>query len=91
MNRKEYLENCRKHAKEYFIQVNQNKKIVEKVLVGLFKNKKKYGEFYCPCRVVTGNKKKDKLITCPCVYHMGEIQLKEKCLCELFVKNIKKE
>ena len=43
------------------------------------------GELYCPCRVVTGNKEKDKEIICPCIFHRGEIELQKHCLCNLFI------
>lgn len=86
ISKKTYLENCHKHAQDFFISLNPDKKAVEGVLTALFRNNKQYGEFYCPCRVVTGDKKKDKLNICPCVYHMGEIELRGKCLCDLYIK-----
>ena len=74
------------YAKRAGIKLNPDKKPVEMTIKGLLKNKKEKGEIYCPCRVVTGNKEKDKEIICPCVFHRGEIELKDKCLCHLFVK-----
>ena len=75
-----------KYAKKSGIKLNPNKKELEHVIKGLLLKKKKYGEIYCPCRIVTGNKEKDKEIICPCVFHRGEIELKGKCLCHLFVR-----
>jgi len=48
--------------------------------------KKEKGKNYCPCRIVTGNKNRDKEIICPCVFHRGEIELHEHRHCNLFVK-----
>ncbi len=86
MNKQELLKQMEKHAKKFFIKLNPDKNHVDKILDGLLKNKKEKGEIYCPCRVVLGDKKRDKLIICPCVYHMGEIELQGHCLCNLFVK-----
>lgn len=86
MKKQELLKKSEKHAKEYFIKLNPDKKHVSKILDALLKNKKEHGEIYCPCRAITGDKKRDKLIICPCVYHMGEIELKGECLCKLFKK-----
>jgi len=50
----------------------------------LKKNGDKYGERYCPCRVITGNFEEDKVIICPCIYHKQEIKDWGHCLCRLF-------
>ena len=82
-------EELRKDAEEYArkaeIKLNPDKKIVETVIKGLFKNKQVHGEVYCPCRVVTGDKEKDKEIICPCVFDKREIELDGHCKCFLFV------
>lgn len=80
------LKKLEQHAKEHGFKLNPNKKIVNGVIKGLLKNKKKYGEIYCPCRVPTGNKQKDKEIICPCVFYEQEIKSQGYCLCRLFVK-----
>lgn len=74
------------HAKKAGIKLNPDSKKVDEVIKGLLAKKAKYGEIYCPCRLVSGNKEKDKEIICPCVYHRGEIELQGHCLCYLFVK-----
>lgn len=83
------IENLRKQMKEYAdkvgIKLNPDKKQVDWVLDALLKRKTKFGEIYCPCRVVTGNKEQDKEIICPCVFHRGEIELQGHCKCNLFV------
>lgn len=87
MNEQEKLtKKSDEHAKKVGIKLNPNKKELDQVIKGLLLKKKKHGKIYCPCRIVTGDKEKDKEIICPCVFHRGEIELKGKCLCQLFVK-----
>lgn len=76
----------KKHAEKSGISLNPNEKILDGVLAGLEKRKEKFGEIYCPCRVVSGDKNKDKEIICPCVFHRGEIELQGHCKCNLFVE-----
>lgn len=83
---KKLKERLEKYALSVGIKFNLSEAIVEGVLAGLEKRKEKFGEFYCPCRVVIGNKKKDKEIICPCVFHRGEIEVQGHCKCNLFVK-----
>ena len=83
------IENLRKKMQEYAksagIKLNPDKKTLDCVLTGLLKRKEKFNALYCPCRVVTGDKKKDKEIICPCIFHRGEIELQGHCKCGLFV------
>jgi len=65
-------------------KLNENEKALEGIINGLLRNKKFKGDIYCPCRIVTGDKEKDKEIACPCVFHRGEIELQGKCKCTLF-------
>jgi ferredoxin-thioredoxin reductase catalytic subunit len=51
---------------------------------GLVKRKARSGDFYCPCRIVTGNREVDKNNVCPCVTHEAEIGETGKCHCGLF-------
>lgn len=82
----EFIEKAKEYSKEVGIKINSNSEIVKGIVKGLFKNKQTKGEFYCPCRIPTGNKKRDEEIICPCVFHRGEIELEGKCRCFLFVK-----
>jgi len=82
---KELKKKSEEHAKSAGIRLNPNENIVSGILKGLLMNKKKHGEVYCPCRIVTGDKEKDKKIICPCVFHKKEIELQGKCCCGLFV------
>ena len=82
-------EKYRIYAKENGFGLNPDKKILEETLRGLIENEKKHGKKYCPCRRVTGDRKEDKKIICPCVYHKKEIEEKGHCLCQLFVRGCK--
>lgn len=83
-------EKLRKEINEYAaeagIKLNPDENVIEKIVNGLLINKKEKGESYCPCRILTGDKKKDEDIICPCVFHRGEIETQGHCFCLLFVK-----
>lgn len=87
---KQRVENLKKWAQEYAeksgLALNPDKHIVERIIEGLLRNEDKHGEKYCPCRVRTGDKEKDKAIICPCIYHRDEIEKDGHCHCRLFVK-----
>jgi len=79
---KEYEE----YAKEKGFKLNPDKKIVENLIKAMLKRKESFGERYCPCRRITGDKQKDKEIICPCVSHLEEIKKEGCCHCLLFFK-----
>jgi ferredoxin-thioredoxin reductase catalytic subunit len=83
--RREITERARKHAAESACRLNPDKRIVDALIEGLVKRKAKAGDFYCPCRVVTGNPETDRRNVCPCVTHEEEIAETGKCHCGLFV------
>ena len=75
-----------KYAEENGFTLNPDKKTVERVIKGLLENEKKYGEKYCPCRRVTGDKEEDSKKICPCFWHKDEINKDGHCFCRLYVK-----
>ncbi|MEK7540963.1 MAG: thioredoxin [Patescibacteria group bacterium] len=75
-----------KYAEENGFKLNPDKKTVERVIKGLLENEKKYGEKYCPCRRVTGDKEEDSKKICPCFWHKDEINKDGHCFCRLYVK-----
>ncbi len=77
---------CLDYAEKKGYQLNPDTKHLETVLKGLARLKIKYGEEYCPCRVRSGDKEKDKANICPCVYHEEEIKTDGCCHCQLFFK-----
>lgn len=80
--KKKYAE----YAKENGFNLNPDEKILNGVLNGLIARKENFGEKYCPCRKMTGNKKEDKRIICPCIYHKEEIERDGHCFCNLFTR-----
>lgn len=46
------------------------------------------GDVYCPCRVRTGDPKKDVAIVCPCIpFYLDEFEAMRKCWCGLFIRS----
>ena len=86
MNEEEIIAMSKKHAENARITLNPDKIELDNIVKGLLRNKEKYGEIYCPCRLVTKNKDKDRDNICPCVFHRGEIELQGHCLCKLYFK-----
>jgi len=89
-NQQEEIEELIKKYAEYAEQngfkLNLDKKTVERVIKGLLENEKKYGEKYCPCRRVTGEKAEDSKKICPCFWHKDEINKDGHCFCRLYTK-----
>ena len=63
-----------------------DEKRVNTVLMGLVKRRETKGEYYCPCRVVSGDPDRDRKIICPCAFMADDIERDGKCFCSLFVK-----
>ena len=55
------------------------------LLHALLVNKERYGYMGCPCRLLSGDRKKDKDILCPCVYSVPDIEEYGSCYCNLYV------
>ena len=85
-NFEEFLKHYKEHSDKNGYKLNPESQNVERVMEGLLRNQEKYGERYCPCRRVTGDKEADKKIICPCIYHKEEITKDGHCFCRLFVK-----
>jgi len=81
---KELKAKLESYAKSKELKLNDNSKISDSITLALLRNRKFKGDIYCPCRIVTGDKEKDKDIVCPCVFHRGEIELQGHCKCNLF-------
>ena len=64
---------------------SKDKERVFDLLVGLLENKKRYGYMCCPCRLASGDRKKDQDITCPCVYRVPDVKEYGSCYCNLYV------
>ncbi len=79
-------EMSRRHAAEHGEALNPDPKYLEMLFGALARRKVKFGEFYCPCRVVTGDPAKDKPSICPCEPHAKEVAEHGHCLCKLFFR-----
>lgn len=64
---------------------NPETTVVDTIIRGIAIRKIKAGDEYCPCRVLTGDIKKDARVVCPCVFSKAEIENDGICLCQLFV------
>ncbi|MFA5294215.1 MAG: ferredoxin-thioredoxin reductase catalytic domain-containing protein [Methanoregulaceae archaeon] len=82
----EILEWAKQYAAKHHVMLNKDEKKLELVIRGLARNKRKFGEAYCPCRLRTGDKEKDAAIICPCIYHEDEIANEGSCHCRLYFR-----
>jgi len=82
----EIIKNYQDYAQKNGLKLNPDKKVVERLIIGMLANEKKYGARYCPCRRISGDKEEDKKKICPCQWHKEEIEKYGHCLCGLFVK-----
>lgn len=64
---------------------SKDKERVFDLLSGLLENKKRYGYMCCPCRLASGDRDKDRDITCPCVYRTPDVEEFGSCYCNLYV------
>jgi ferredoxin-thioredoxin reductase catalytic chain len=86
----EAIDRTRAEVKRYAIEkgyvLNPDEKQLSAVIRGLTRNKERFGEMYCPCRLRSGDPEKDRIIICPCIYHKEEIEEHGKCHCNLFLR-----
>lgn len=82
----EILTWARNYATKHHWVLNPDEKKLEVVIRGLARNKRKFGEQYCPCRLRSGDKEKDAAIICPCIYHKDEVEQDGSCHCRLYFR-----
>jgi ferredoxin-thioredoxin reductase catalytic subunit/glutaredoxin len=61
------------------------------LLRALLTNKDRYGYMACPCRLASGDRRKDADILCPCVYREADVAEFGACYCQLYVSQDWKE
>lgn len=66
------------------IRLNPDERQLAVVLRGLVRNRERFGERYCPCRIRTGDPEKDQQIICPCIFRDEELKADGRCHCNLF-------
>jgi ferredoxin-thioredoxin reductase catalytic chain len=49
------------------IQVKPDEEVVNFIIKGLLENEARRGYKYCSCRVITGDRRKDAKLICPCL------------------------
>lgn len=86
MEEDELLDKLKRHVQGKDFRFNPDEKVVMGLVKAMVKKREKTGDYYCPCRVVTGDIEEDKKIVCPCYYHPYEIERDGFCHCHLFVK-----
>ena len=64
---------------------NKDREMTFGLLEGLLTNKERYGYMCCPCRLASGDREKDRDITCPCVYRTPDVKEYGSCYCSLYV------
>jgi len=75
-----------RYVGESGLKLQPDAKKLDLLLTGLARRKVRKGDFYCPCRVLTGLAEEDRKAVCPCDYHLKEIAEEGCCKCELFFK-----
>ena len=65
--------------------LNPDGHVVDMVIKGLAKRQAKFGQPYCPCRVMSGDPEQDRAIICPCELHQEEIERDGICHCRILV------
>jgi ferredoxin-thioredoxin reductase catalytic subunit len=85
MNAQQLYDMMRKvqEPKGYFF--NNDRARVFELLEALILNKQRYGYMGCPCRLLSGDREKDRDIICPCVYSVPDIAEFGSCYCNLYV------
>jgi ferredoxin-thioredoxin reductase catalytic chain len=68
--------------KGYFFNTDTGR--VFELLDALILNKQRYGYMGCPCRLLAGDRDKDRDIICPCVYSVPDIAEYGSCYCNLY-------
>ncbi len=64
---------------------SNDKERVNELLEALLLNKERYGYTSCPCRLSSGDRKKDQDIICPCIYREEDVKEFGSCYCNLYV------
>lgn len=87
----EFIKEYEEYAQQNGFKLNPDRKVVERLVIGMLENEKKYGARYCPCKRITGNLEEDRLKICPCQFMRKEIEEQGHCFCGLFLKRDENE
>jgi ferredoxin-thioredoxin reductase catalytic chain len=75
----------KKEAEERGYRFNPDHELAMSLVQGLVANSLRYGEEFCPCRLVRGEKQDNLDIVCPCDYRDQDIAEYGSCFCGLYV------
>lgn len=79
------FEELKLEAKERGYILNPDHEIVMSLVQGLVANKMRYGEEFCPCRLIKGPVEDSLDIICPCDYREADLNEYGSCFCGLYV------
>jgi len=81
----ETYEKFKKETEASGYNVNSDVEFVEMLLENLDVNAERYGYQACPCRLASGDRKKDLDLICPCDYRDVDLSDYGACFCALYV------
>ena len=79
------LQKIEKDAASSGYNLNPDKPFTKSLIQGLAVNEERYGYQACPCRLASGDMKKDLDIICPCDYRDPDLDQYGACYCALYV------
>lgn len=85
MTPEELFEKYTKDIANQGIYLNPDKDFTIELIRGILVNRERYGEDYCPCRLVSEIEEIDRQIICPCIFRDSDIDQYGQCYCALFV------
>ena len=66
-------------------KLNPDEKFIEMLVEGFQSNYNTHGYFGCPCRLLEGDREKDKDLICPCDYCVPDQKEYGHCYCGLYL------
>lgn len=65
--------------------LHPDEEFLDMLIEGLMTNFNRYGYYGCPCRLLEGNREKDKDLLCPCDYCKPDQEEYGHCYCGLYI------
>jgi ferredoxin-thioredoxin reductase catalytic chain len=85
MNAQQLYDRMKKIQEPKGYYFNKDNERTFELLEALLLNKERYGYMGCPCRLLSGDREKDRDIICPCMYSVPDIKEYGSCYCNLYV------
>lgn len=80
-----FSEKLNREAEEGGYHLNPDADFTNELALGLIVNTRRYGYQACPCRLSSGERKRDLDIICPCDYRDPDLEDYGVCYCGLYV------